>query len=416
MKRRSFFASAAAAVGSVSLMTPKAEAQVREAGLRITGVELWRYTGDARRYNDYLAEGYPKGGWPVPETESSAPTGTYMRITTDGGVEGFYGPLSSRTLMNDVSSARSIIGENPLAIEAINDVTLGAGSNGGDINSGAAAIINTLWDLKGKICNAPVYQVLGGNRKTINCYATTFRMPHALDSLDNLAEAAARVKNMGFNAQKWFPEAGPAQGAAGLEFNVNIVRTIREACGDYYDIMIDGLNRWDLPYAESWCKRVERYYPRWLEEPLVRAHQVQSLSRLRQVTSIPIATGESDGNRWDFLNLVQKNAVDVMQPEPERMGTSEIIKICTLAGIHGLMVSPHHNRINALSHIVGSQTAEVCPIVEYRQNNFLTSTYFERNPIGHNGKGQVELSDRPGYGLELDESKIVSTEKLYPTT
>jgi len=67
MKRRSFFAGAAA-LGSIPLMTPKAEAQVRDAGLKITGFELWQYTGDAKRYNDYLAEGYPEGGWPVPET------------------------------------------------------------------------------------------------------------------------------------------------------------------------------------------------------------------------------------------------------------------------------------------------------------------------------------------------------------
>lgn len=104
-----------------------------------------------------------------------------------------------------------------------------------------------------------------------------------------------------------------------------------------------------------------------------------------------------------------------MQPEPERMGTSEIIKICTLAGMYGLMVSPHFMRINVPAHIVASQSVEVCPLVEYRHNSFLTSSFFERSPIGHNGKGQVELSDRPGFGIELDESKIVKTEKLYPT-
>lgn len=414
MKRRSFLASAAAAaagMGSIPLMTPKAEAQVKSANLKITGFELWQYTGDAKRYNGYLTEEYPKGGWPKPETELTAPTGIYLKILTDGGVEGVYGPLRGN-YVSQIAGFRNIIGQNPLAIESITD-SLARGT----FTEGVAALNNALWDLKGRICNAPVYQVLGGNRKTINCYATTFRMPHALDSLDQLAEAAARVKAAGFNAQKWFTTVyGPNDGAAGMEFNVNMMRVLRETCGEYYDIMIDGFHSWTTPYAQAWCKRAEQYHPRWLEEPLDPSYEIEGLAHLRQVTSIPIATGEGRGNRWDYLNLLKADAADVFQPEPERMGISEIIRICTLAGMYGLMVSPHFMRINVPAHIVASQSVEVCPLVEYRHNSFLTSSYFERNPIGHNGKGQVELSDRPGFGIELDESKIVKTEKLYPTT
>jgi L-rhamnonate dehydratase len=193
------------------------------------------------------------------------------------------------------------------------------------------------------------------------------------------------------------------------------MRTLRETLGEYYDIMIDGFQRWDLPYSQQWCKRVEQYHPRWLEEPVRATHEDETLPRLRQVTSIPIATGEGRSTRWDFFHLLQQGAADVLQPEPERLGTSEIMKICALAGVWGLIVSPHHNRINALSHIVASQTTEVCPLVEYRQNNFLNATYFERDPIHHNGKGQVELSDRPGYGLEIDESKVVKRELVWTT-
>ena len=200
-----------------------------------------------------------------------------------------------------------------------------------------------------------------------------------------------------------------------MEFNVNMIKTLRQTCGPYYDIMIDPLQRWDLPYAQQWCKQAEQYHPRWLENPVNMAHEIENLARLRQLTSIPIATGEQRTSRWDYFHLLQAGAVDVMEPEPERLGTSEILRICAFAGVWGLIVSPHHNRINALSHIVASQTTEVCPVVEYRQNNFLTATYFEKNPIGHNGKGQVELSDRPGYGLELDDSKIVKTELLFTT-
>ncbi|MFC1512389.1 enolase C-terminal domain-like protein [Candidatus Latescibacterota bacterium] len=409
MRRRSFFASAAA-LGAIPLVTLEVEAQVRDAGLKITGFELWQYTGDALRYNDYLTEEYPKGGWPAPETASAAPARIYLKILTDGGVEGFYGPLRGN-YASQVAGFQRIIGQDPLATEAITASL----ANRGTISEGVAALNNALWDLKGKICNAPVYKVLGGNRKTINCYATTFRMPHALDTLDELAESSARVKAAGFNAQKWFTTVyGPSDGAMGLEFNVNMMRVLRETCGEYYDIMIDGFHSWTPPYAQAWCKRVEQYHPRWLEEPLNPSYEIEGLSHLRQVTSIPIATGEGRGNRWDYLNLLKAGAADVFQPEPERMGVSEIIRICTLAGMYGLMVSPHFMRIHAPAHIVASQPEEVCPVVEYRQNSLVTAAFFEKNPIVHNGKGQVELSDRPGFGIEIDESKIISTEKLYP--
>ena len=72
-------------------------------------------------------------------------------------------------------------------------------------------------------------------------------------------------------------------------------------------------------------------------------------------------------------------------------------------------------KLNALAHLVASQPPAVCPVVENRHSMYMGTKYFEKNPIGHNGNSQIELSDRPGFGVELDDSKIVKMEKIFPT-
>jgi L-rhamnonate dehydratase len=77
-------------------------------------------------------------------------------------------------------------------------------------------------------------------------------------------------------------------------------------------------------------------------------------------------------------------------------------------------VSPHHMKLTALAHVVASQPPSVCPLVEYRHAMYMGTKYFEKDPIVHNGSSQIVIPDRPGFGVELDESKIVKMEKIWP--
>jgi len=336
-----------------------------------------------------------------------------LKILTDGGLEGFYGP-HDQNVVDEVVKIRSVVGMDPFAIDTVwESLVTGDNRYTGTYMFGVSAITNTLWDMKGKFCNLPVYRLLGGSRKVVDCYATTIGMP--VNTIDAIAEGAARVKKAGFKAQKWFPTLGPRDGAEDFEFNVTMMKTLREVCGENYDIMIDGLTRWDLPYGMRWCKAVEQYRPRWLEEPFQTYSQIETLARLRQMTTIPIATGEHNYNRWEFYELVKAGAVDILEPDTEWCGgISEVTRICALASAAGLKVSPHHMKLNALAHLVASQPPAVCPVVENRHSMYIGTKYFEKNPIGHNGNSQIELSDRPGFGIELDDSKIVSMKKIFP--
>ena len=339
-----------------------------------------------------------------------------MKISTNAGFEGLNGPFEQRVI-NEIlnisrTNRRGVLGMDPLAIDTVwESMVTGDNRYTGMYMFAVSAITNTLWDLKGKFCGLPVYRLLGGSRKVLDCYATGVGSSN--DTLDGIAEAAARVKKVGFKGQKWFPRLGPLDGAAGLEFNVNLMRTLREVLGHDDEIVIDPLTRWDFIYSMTWCKAVEQYRPRWLEEPVQTYLQTEPLARLREATTVPISTGEHNYNRWDYHELMKAGAVDVINPDPEWIGISEVTKICNMASAWGILVSPHNMTMHPLAHLVASQPPELCPWFENKLGGGLRNSYFESNPLVYNGNSQIELSDRPGFGIELDESKITNMEMIY---
>ncbi|MFC1551616.1 mandelate racemase/muconate lactonizing enzyme family protein [Candidatus Latescibacterota bacterium] len=411
MRRRSFFSSVVA-LSAMPLVSPEVHAATKSAGLKVTGVEIWRVTGDRDQAAAYQKE---LGHGTIRNLRNPPTSHTYIKILTNAGVEGFYGPSESRaTRVIQDRLARSLIGKDPLAIDSIwEDMTRGAHRyTGYDYLIGVSYLDNTLWDLRGKFFDVPVYKLLGGSRNVIDVYASAIQQ--SIEP-DRIRESAAQLKEEGYKAQKWFPERSrQALGKKEYEEDVAMMRILRETVGDNYDIMIDPLLTWNLPYAIKWCKDVEQYHPRWLEEPFQTYLQLEPLARLREMTSIPIATGEHNYNRWVFHDLMKAGAVDILNPDPEwGGGISEIVRICAMASAWGLQVSPHHMKQHALAHIVASQPHSVCPYVEYRHGMYMGTSYFDKYPIVHNGNSQIELSDRPGFGVELDESKIVNMELIY---
>ena len=410
MRRRSFLA-AAAGLGGMPMISPRVQGATKSANLRITGVEIWRLTGNPDQQKEYQAsqgQGTTRNHRPMPVSQ------LYMRIlTNEKGVEGFYGTFEQSSADAAMGLARTVIGIDPLAIDTIWD-TLHGGAHrySGTTMFGVSTVDNCLWDLKGKFLDIPVYKLLGGSRSTVDVYATCLGFP---TELDQIRERAAQVKKEGYRAQKWFTGAmGAADGDAGFERSVGMARVLRETLGEYYEFMIDASCRWDLSSAMRWCRAVEQYRPRWLEEPVPTAGQVESLARLRQMTTIQIATGEHNYGRWEANDLIKAGAVDVIEVDPEwGGGISELLKIGTLASAHGLIVSPHNQRTIALAHLMASQPRATFPIMEYQLNIQPNLCYFEKNPLVPKNS-QIKLPDLPGFGIELDESKIVKREKIYP--
>ncbi|MEI9943066.1 MAG: enolase C-terminal domain-like protein [Chitinophagaceae bacterium] len=161
----------------------------------------------------------------------------------------------------------------------------------------------------------------------------------------------------------------------------------------------------------QWCREVEKYNPYWIEEAFPPDH-LESFIQLRQSTRIPIATGEHFYSRWEVINFLKANAIQIVQADPEWCGgVSELVKICNLSSAYGAKVFPHGHNIHAQLHVVASQSPEVCPLVEYLINHVPTKMHFQKDPP-LTTNGILQLPKKPGFGIEFDDSKITKKEVL----
>jgi L-alanine-DL-glutamate epimerase-like enolase superfamily enzyme len=158
-------------------------------------------------------------------------------------------------------------------------------------------------------------------------------------------------------------------------------------------------------------QRLEEYRPRWIEEPVL-PDKIDSCAAIRKAVRIPIATGEHEYTRWGLKALMDAQAADVLQPDIYWAGgLSELVKICALASAYDLPVIPHGHSVPTSVHLIASQPANVCPLLEYLIKWNQIHQFFLKYPVKPEG-GFVSLSQRPGMGLELDEAKIESQSEL----
>ena len=390
--------------------------------LKIRDVEIWKLegkveilTGVHRQYHSQPIHLYEQHR-PAPYSDTGAgkkevqpKTALYLKIQTDDDLTGVYGPVDDEAaVVMDRQLKGFLIGEDALAIESLWDRMYRSNrhSRSGHFMMGVSAIDNALWDLRGKFFGVPVYQLLGGpTRDPIECYGSC--LLYSVET-EPARRMSAEVKERGFRHQKWFLSHGPAHGPEGLRKNVDLVRNLRESVGPEVDLMFDAFMSWDLNYAMRWCKQVEQYDPRWIEEPF-HASKIRSFTELRTKTSIPVASGEHFYNRWEAQRFIDADAIDVLQTDPEWCGgVSELVKICAIASANDIHVIPHGHNIHAALHVVASQSPITCPLVEYLINKIeghYQYYHFDKYPpLAVDGK--IALSDRPGFGIEMDEGKV----------
>ena len=414
MRRRTFFASAAAA----GLPAPQLAAQQRASKMKIAAVEISRVEGhyEAERgvnrqhqvqplhiYEEHRPKPYhdaPAGRGKV------AASALYLKIKTDAGVEGLYGPIDREAaLVVDQQLKRFLIGKDPLAGEALWDQMHRSNrhSRRGHFLMAISAVDNTLWDLRGRYFNAPVYRLLGGpTRSSVEAYGSCLGFSVEPGPL---RERCVQFKQQGFRHQKWFIAYGPGDGNDGLSKNIAMVKNLREALGDEVEIMFDAFMGWNLDYAIRWAKAVEQYRPRWIEEAF-HADKIDSFVELRRATSVPVASGEHFYGRWETHDYLKAGAVSVVQADPEWCGgVSELVKICHLASLYDAQVIPHGHSLHTALHVVASQSPMTCPLVEYLITKMSSYHHFEKSPLAP-VNGKIALPERPGFGIELDAAKI----------
>jgi L-rhamnonate dehydratase len=305
-----------------------------------------------------------------------------------------------------------VVGREPVDVEHMWETmyrsTLNIGRRGLVLEA-ISAIDIAVWDLLGKQLGQPLYNLLGGRvRDRLPAYASWL---YANEDLDALAAEARGWRDLGFSAVKQRLAYGPGDGAAGILKNVELVRTVVEAVGPDVDVMADAYMGWDVSYAVRCIRAIEDagLRLRWLEEPLI-PDDIPGMARVRQAVSTPISAGEHEATRYGFRDLVSAGAVDILQPDVNRLGgITEARRIWALGETFGLEVIPHVGAAHNLHLSISSLATPLCeflppPDVGDPDEDQLYWSLFpdEPRPID----GSIAPSAAPGLGITLDEAML----------
>ena len=332
---------------------------------------------------------------------------TFVFVDTDEGISGTstqIGLEQARTIRKRLCPW--LIGRDPLTIEENWDFMFRL--FGGRNLLPASAIDCALWDIRGKMEGAPVYELLGGPKQEhIVPYAG---MVGTCVEPDEARQRALQAKQAGFVGQKWYPPCSAGHGPGGMETNLALVRLLRETVGDGIDLMFDAHQGWTADYAVEMARQMRPFRPRWLEEP-VMADDLEGYRAVREAAGFPIAGSEAHSNRWQALAMLAAGVVDVYQPdEGGTGGITEIMRIAQMVADHGRQMAVHCGYLPTM-HVVAALPRTLCPYYEYLVNWNEYGQWFYRNRCVPDG-GRMPLPPGPGLGLELDESRVDTREPL----
>jgi 2-dehydro-3-deoxyphosphogalactonate aldolase len=271
------------------------------------------------------------------------------------------------------------------------------------------------WDIVGKAVGKPVYELLGGRvHERLRTYTYLYTEPgDAVDVYTDpglAAERAAAYADRGFTALKFDPLApysafDPRQpGLEALARAEEYVGKVRDAVGDRCDLLVGTHGQFTASGAVRLARRLERFDPLWLEEP-VPPDSPEEMAKVARATSIPIATGERLTTKAEFARVLATGAASILQPNLGRAGgLLEGKKIAAIAEAHQAQIAPHLY----CGPVVGAANIQLATC----SPNFLvlegildwSGIHAEllRQPLRWED-GFVVPPDAPGLGVELDE-------------
>jgi len=331
----------------------------------------------------------------------------FVKVETDEGIHGWgEGSLvvQTPTIAEAVRMLSPlVIGEDPADIERLwQKMFLFHRYRGGVIiNSALSAIDQALWDIKGKALDVPVYQLLGGAvRDRIRVYC----------GAGDVERARARVAQgfTGIKTHSWYADRDLDERNVVPWFREHIA-TLREALGENVDIMVDNHGRSRPALAIRQIQAVEQYGLLFFEEP-VPPENPDCLTRVRGAgLRTDLAAGERLLNRWGFKEIIERQLVDVIQPDIcHSGGISELRRIAALAEMYSIQVSPH----NPKGPVATAASIHLCAAIP----NFTILEHVHPNPLFEEvqiapmtmNAGHYDLPTTPGLGVDLDEDVIAA--------
>jgi L-alanine-DL-glutamate epimerase-like enolase superfamily enzyme len=365
---------------------------------------------------------------------------SFLKITTDEGVIGWseynesYGSQGLTAVIKKL--ADRLIGLDPRPVERISAMLYAATRQapGGLIQQAIAAIENALVDLKARALGVSVAELLNGPvRDRLRLYWShcgSYRINHAevmgtptLRSLDDIKALGAEVRDKGFSALKTnifrIDENPPSMFQPGFTANagwpeLNVDRALlrliddqmaafREGAGDEVDLLLDLNFNFKTEGFLEVARTVEPYGLMWLE---IDSFDPGALAHVRQRSRTPVASCESLFGRRQFRPYLDAQAMDVAIVDIPWNGILEGMKIAAMAEAYEVNCAPH-NFYGNLSTMMSAHFCAAIPnfrIMEIDIDDVPWKDDVVSPPTIKDG--HLHLSDRPGWGVDVNEEAI----------
>jgi L-fuconate dehydratase len=319
------------------------------------------------------------------------------------------------------------------------------GPEKGVMHMAVGAVVNALWDLKAKRAGLPLWDLLAGMSPEELVDLVDFRYltdaltpEEALDVLRRAepgrAERRAQLVDAGYPAYTTTPgwlgyddeklarlcREAVAEGFGQVKLKVGAdvaedVRRLsiaRDVVGPDVRIAIDANQRWDVPVAIEWVRRLAPFDLAWIEEPTSPDDVLGHAAIARGVAPVPVATGEHMANRVMFKQFLQAGALQVLQIDATRVaGVNENVAILLLAAKFGVPVCPHAGGVGlceAVQHlsmfdfvaVSGSTEGRVIEYVDHLHEHFVTPVRIR--------DGRYVTPSAPGAGTEMLAASVAA--------
>ncbi|HCK11798.1 MAG TPA: hypothetical protein DHW45_18125 [Candidatus Latescibacteria bacterium] len=372
-------------------LSPKAQRPVYQSNGRQPASPMARYPKYQGKRSSWMAS------WPLVGCVVMAEDGTFGL-----GVGGHSGPVCS--VINE-HFAQHIVGKNSFATERHFDVMMRISSTYGSVGLASYAISAVdlaLWDLKGKLLERPVYELLGGPQKErISCYATGFDVTW--------------YQELGFKAFKLPMTQGPVDGISGLNVAEQLVADARDQVGDSADLMLDCWLALDVDYTVKLAERLRPYSLRWIEDYLMPEEMTGFADVRKRLPWQGLATGEHWYLPPTFSVAAENRLVDIFQPDTLWCGglTSQL-RIARIAESNGIDVIPHGGMNWPYGqHLIYASTAMSWG---ERSDGVAAQGVPLKDMVRLPGTAVIEdgylvPSDAPGFGIEVDLAWIQKRRK-----
>jgi L-alanine-DL-glutamate epimerase-like enolase superfamily enzyme len=356
-----------------------------------------------------------------------------VKITTDAGLTG----IGECHHDENGHGAKDIVlnvckpilkGQDPLDLEYLvfkmSTRTSYYGGNHGIATHAITGVEFAMWDLIGKITGQPVHKILGGGRHVSEVRAYASAGPRDMLDMDSCLEFAELMKSQGWTAcktnvlrdQAWNRLDNRRLSNLEVDRNAKGYANMREALGEGFDIAVHCHWEFDFDSALRLANAVAPVRPIWLEDPLPIAYNEQWV-KLTEKSPVPILTGENLYTRDDFRPFIVNQGLNMIEIDVSMAGgLLEAKKIADLAELYYIPVCTH----NVAGPIATIASANFAASVR----EFVAHEAFISNPVNRAGKGingdpdvlgydkevikngHIQLSDRPGFGIELNEKLI----------